>query len=182
MNKEIITCIPCLRKKSLEINIGSINQLSLTLIEDMKKVLIEHGGLGLSAIQLGYPKRICIMKNNRGELLTIYNPKILDKYDPIIFYDEGCLSLPNIRVNTKRYKYVEVEYTDDNKRKQHILFEKKEAVVFQHEYDHCEGILITDRKQKSIRIIKIGRNELCPYCLKEGIRIKYKKCKRHFKN
>lgn len=177
MNKEIIICISCLRKKSEEINIGSINRLNVTLVEEMKRVLeTEKNGVGLSAIQLGYPKRIFIMKTNRGKLLVVYNPKILDKYDPIIFYNEGCLSLPDVSVNTERYQYVEAEYYGEDKQKHKVLFEKNEAVIFQHEYDHGEGILIIDRKY-----CKIGRNELCPYCLKEGIMIKYKKCSKHFR-
>jgi peptide deformylase len=173
---KIITDIDILRQKSKDVGVGSIPRLNITLVRNLKNTLKRYGGLGLGAIQIGTPLRAFIITNNAGKIITCYNPVIREVYDEIIFPDEGCLSLPNIRVNTKRYKYCEVEYYDEHKQFKRMVMQDLEAVEFLHEVDHLEGMLIIDRQVKSKPIVrvtsKIGRNDKCP-C---GSGKKYKKC------
>jgi len=166
--RQIVTDIEKLREKSSEINLGQINRLNSSLVLEMKEVLERSKGVGLSAIQVGVPIKLFIMKTNRGEILTIFNPKIIDKYDEITVPGEGCLSLPGKRVNTRRYKYVEAEW-NEHRQIRRAVFCDMEAVIFQHENDHLSGILMTDRQ---VQGQKVGRNAPCP-C---GSGKKYKKC------
>ena len=166
--RHIVTDIEKLREKSSEINLGQINHLNSSLVLEMKELLERSNGVGLSAIQVGVAQRLFIMKTNRGEVLTIFNPKIIDKYDEITVPGEGCLSLPGKRVNTRRYKYIEAEW-NENRKIRHGVFLDMEAVIFQHEHNHLSGILMTDRQ---VQGQKVGRNAPCP-C---GSGKKYKKC------
>ena len=172
---KITTDLETLRKKSTEVGIGSISRLNFTLVKQLKNTLKRYGGLGISAIQLGISQRVFIFKNNRNELITCYNPIIKEMYDEFIFPNEGCLSLPKVQVNTKRYKYCEVEYYDEHKQLRRMLLQELEAVEFQHECDHLNGMLIIDRQVKQqprVNKNKVGRNDPCP-C---GSGKKYKKC------
>ena len=166
--RQIVTDIEKLREKSSEVNLGQINRLNYSLVLEMKELLEKSRGVGLSAIQVGVAQRFFIMKTNRDEILTIFNPKIIDKYDEITVPGEGCLSLPGKRVNTRRYKYIEAEW-NENRQTRRGVFRDMEAVIFQHEYDHLDGILMTDRQAQGQ---KVGRNSPCP-C---GSGKKYKKC------
>jgi peptide deformylase len=83
---------------------------------------------------------------------------------------EGCLSLPGVRVDTVRYEQVTAKWFDyDRKEEQRAVFYGFEAQVVQHELDHLDGLLITDRKFSQT---KVGRNDPCP-C---GSGKKFKKC------
>jgi len=163
-----------LQVKSIETDLEIIEKLKL--VSRLKKVLQQYNALGLSAIQLNEPLRVFVIRMTGGEILTVINPKILKQYDEKIFLNEGCLSFPGLRVNTKRFEYVDAEWYNEKGEKQEAVFSDREAQIFQHEYDHLDGILMMDRKVvlKPYRRTapKIGRNELC-HC---GSGKKYKKC------
>lgn len=173
---KIITDLNILRQKSTEVGIGSISRLNVQVVRQLKNTLKRYGGLGLGAIQINVPLRIFIFKDNNGKLIICYNPIIKEMYDEIIFPDEGCLSMPKIRVDTKRFKYCEVEYYDECKQLRRMTLSDLEAIEFQHEVDHLNGMLIIDRQVKNKPIInkdkQVGRNEKCP-C---GSGKKYKRC------
>lgn len=133
----------------------------------------EIPGVGLAAIQIGYPIRAAIVRFDKLSL-NLINPKILEFDNPTAFYNEACLSLPGKTINTKRFNQITVEWTNEKGEKKKAAFTGLEAIVLQHEIDHMEGLLITDRQlEPYIRETrKIGRNEKCP-C---GSGKKYKKC------
>ena len=127
-------------------------------------------GYGLAAIQIDVPLRAFLLKINNC-LFMVINPVIINEEDPILWTGEGCLSDPGKYYNTTRYSKVEVEYTEylsgiTRKRKAVGI----EAVCWQHEIDHCNGVLHYKREYKQPP--KIGRNDLC-LC---GSGLKYKKC------
>lgn len=97
-------------------------------------------GCGLAAIQLGYPKRICIIKNNEN-WLPLINPIYLRKSNTKILSTEGCMSLDGAR-ECERYTNVEVMYTQTNGKIKKQQFNGFQAIIVQHEIDHMNGVLI----------------------------------------
>jgi len=173
-NVKIVTNMRKLKKISAEVNIHKTNVF--TLESHLKQTLKAHGGLGLSAIQIGVELRVFVMQLNDGNLLTVVNPQIVEAYDFAVFRAEGCLSLPGRRITTNRPRFIKAEYSTSLGERKISVFTGLEAVIFQHEYDHLDGITMLDRKisvssiQKNVS--KVGRNDPCP-C---GSGKKYKKC------
>lgn len=141
--------------------------------EELEKILIDKKEIALSAVQIGIPKRVALIRFG-NKVFKMLNPVIVNKTDEFIFRGEGCLSFPGVFKNTIRFKSVEIQ--DDNLGKFVVDIDSDSIlpILFQHEIDHLDGVLFFDRMQKPIRRTekKIGRNELCP-C---GSGKKYKKC------
>ncbi len=176
---KIITDIETLRKVSKDTTLKECKKLDIfKRLEDSLKDS-KTPGVGLSAIQIGIPIKANIIRipkseYSQGVFLNMFNPRITEFSQPIAFTGERCLSLPGRQGTTKRYKQVTLEYNDEEGKERKGSFYGFEAVVVQHETDHNEGVLFTDKLIKSDPIIvnKIGRNEPCP--CKSGK--KYKKC------
>ena len=166
----IITNIDQLRRGSIACAPGETK--AKEVFEKLDEALTQSivPGVGLAAIQIGIPLRACIIKY-KDLNLKMENPVILEKYDPFIFPQEGCLSLPNIHVDTERYREIFVEWIDpDTGKDREATFLNEEACIVLHETDHMDGVLILDRKKKKQE--KIGRNDPCS--CNSGR--KYKKC------
>lgn len=110
--------------------------------DQMAKIMKDSNGRGLAAPQIGYNKRILIMNTEKGEQLFMINPVIKKKSSLKIKYDEGCLSVPNKRVNKNRSRQVTVVYFDENLQEQELRLGNVDAVCLQHEIDHLDGKLI----------------------------------------
>ena len=128
-------------------------------------------GFGLVAIQIGVPVQYALYFF-KGQPVHLLNPKILAYGNPILSKLEGCLSIPEKRITTVRYN--DIEILNDG---QTFAVSGLEAVIVQHEIDHMNGITIYDRAQNPYP--DIGRNDQCPGCAREGVSIKWKKCKEH---
>ena len=134
-------------------------------------------GIGLSAIQIGIPKAVSIVRAKKDKLpVILMNPVITDFGKEKIVYLEGCLSLPGKQIPTLRYQKVVVTtmnhanpipfgpdvdpITKDSVPTDYGLLE---AICVQHEIDHTNGILITDPgvrfQQINQKVIKHGRND-----------------------
>ena len=167
-----------------------IDEISVTLLQELKK----HGGIGLSANQIGINKRACVI--NVKEPLVLINPRVVEVSEESVVYVEQCLSMPKTMrkpVQTVRFKTLTVEcdnlgtviFSPDSKEEWKTSEEfyndegMLECVVAQHEIDHLEGRLITDRRytQTIIREKKYGRNERVMVKLSDGTTefMKYKK-------
>lgn len=163
------------------------------LLEDALK---EHGGLGLSANQLGIRKRACIIDIPGEEILFLVNPVIVERDKEGFLFLEGCLSMPktiNIPIRTIRSTKVKV-MTDNlgeltfeiNPKgdKDEISSETLRTVVVQHEIDHLDGITIKDRVYSTTirKGEKYGRNDkiLMKSPTNEFVEIKYKKANDYF--
>ena len=113
------------------------------LLSRMRIAMKNRNGVGIAAIQIGVPVRVCIANNH-----VIINPKIKKLGSIPQPHDEGCLSLPNTIVRVKRKHSIELEYLDESLKLKKQTFKKFDAVVVQHELDHLNGKLIIDRGKK----------------------------------
>lgn len=131
-----------LKKKSEEIKeiTQEIKEIVLDMIETMEK----NEGVGLAAPQVGILKRIIAVQTETGPKVFI-NPKILKKSAEKIIDEEGCLSVPGIRLKIKRAKSAEVKAIDEGGKEVLVKAEGLLARVFQHEIDHLDGKLFIDR-------------------------------------
>ena len=117
--------------------------LSKTLIDSM----IHHEGIGLSANQIGIWERVFVMIRDleNNEVIVCFNPLIVKSYTEEVEMEEGCLSYPNIFLKIKRPDKIVVKYEDEYKKTHKIKLQGLASRVFQHEYDHMEGIDFTQR-------------------------------------
>jgi len=113
------------------------------LILDMQETLKKHRGLGLAAPQVGYLIKLIITAEPWS--LVLINPKITKTSLETEILEEGCLSLPNICLPIERSKEVIVEALNQKGKKIKLIARNLLARVIQHEIDHLNGILITDR-------------------------------------
>lgn len=147
-----------LRKKSLDIpdveNIANNKDLQI-FIERLKQTLVAESGVGIAAPQVGIGRNIFLFlridKENHPVQVAI-NPRIINhSTETICFERDGCLSVPELSGNTNRYEWVEVEYYDENGKNMHEKLSGTSrqsdftGVIFQHEFDHLQGILFIDR-------------------------------------
>ena len=127
------------------------------LIQDMKETMLENDGVGLAAPQVGVSKRVIIVQTGEG-IRGFVNPNIIKQGKEKTFEEEGCLSLPGLRLKIKRSKEVEVETWDENGQEIKIEAEGIIARTFQHEIDHLDGILFSDRFNKFSLILQRIKN------------------------
>lgn len=133
---------PVLKEKAKELEKvdGEIRKLA----EDMKETMEKKDGVGLAAPQVGISKQIIVVQGEDGPEVFI-NPKIIRKSRKGEVLEEGCLSLPGLFLKISRAKEVEVEAFNLAGKKVHIRARGLIARVFQHEFDHLNGILIINR-------------------------------------
>jgi peptide deformylase len=150
---------PVLRKKSIEIS-KDYPDLN-TLIAHMKETMYNASGVGLAAPQIGKAIRLFVidaspfaddedLNKEENELLKNFNrvfinPLILKEEGEEWAFNEGCLSIPDVREEVWRQPKITIEYQDENFEKHTEILIGLAARIFQHEYDHIEGILFTDK-------------------------------------
>ena len=129
--------------------VESIDDEVRQLVVDLHETLGATTGVGLAAPQLGVDLRVCIVDPHRdGQELnasTLINPVLVRKWGDPMPRDEGCKSVPGVRVMTPRYAGVEVKALDLEGAEVQIAAEGFEAIVLQHELDHLDGRLLTGR-------------------------------------
>lgn len=130
------------------------------VIANMYDTMNNAHGVGLAAPQVGLPIRLFIVdtepfsdsddvsKEEAAQLKvfkqTFINAKILKEEGPIWGFNEGCLSIPDVREDVFRHDTITIEFFDEEFNKKTETFDGLIARVIQHEYDHIEGILFTD--------------------------------------
>jgi peptide deformylase len=141
---------PVLRKKATEIT-PDYPQLT-TLLDNMFETMYDSNGIGLAAPQIGLPIRLFIVDGSEIENIhpagfkeVFINPVIIEEFGPEWEFEEGCLSIPDIRAYVKRKGELTIRYFDRNWVEHTTSFHGMAARIIQHEYDHIEGILFTDR-------------------------------------
>ena len=119
------------------------HHLSRILIDNM----IHHNGIGISANQIGIWERAFAMVRDleNNEVMVCFNPRIVKSYSEEVEMEEGCLSYPELFLNIKRPDKIIVKYEDEDKKTHKIKLQGLASRVFQHEYDHMEGIDFTQR-------------------------------------
>ena len=150
---------PVLRKRAKEIN-KDYPKLE-ELLQNMWDTMYHAYGVGIAAPQIGLPIRVFVVdatpfsedeelsEEEKTELKNLkqvfINPKILKEEGDEWAFNEGCLSIPDIREDVFRKPDITIEYLDENFVKHTGTFTGLSARVIQHEYDHIEGILFTDK-------------------------------------
>lgn len=127
--------------------IDKIDKDIINFSETLIKMMIKYDGIGLAANQIGVDK--CILAIAGIEPLkapTIFiNPKIISNINPIVTFEEGCLSFPKLYISVDRPEGIVVEYYDLNFKKITLEAHELLARVLQHEIDHINGIRFIDR-------------------------------------
>lgn len=111
-------------------------------------------GVGLAAPQINSNLSAFIMKNGSSDtIISVINPQVVKRRDTMKT-EEGCLSIPNLYGNVLgRDKHIEVIFYDENLKRHRLKFNDFAGNIFQHEYDHLNGILFIDRMTKEGREI-----------------------------
>ena len=136
---------PILRKKSKIV--ANFNNRLEVLIDDMSETMDVAYGVGLAAPQVGILKRLIVVDNRDEEenkRFYMLNPVILEKEGEEISM-EGCLSIPGKQGTVKRAKNIKVKYNDLTGEEKIMEAEDFLARIIQHEMDHLDGILYTDK-------------------------------------
>lgn len=173
-----------LRKKCTDIDSGFPNLTEL--IANMWETMNHASGIGLAAPQVGHPIRLFVVDSDvilkkleaaeddeendfAGEVgvkQVFINAKIHSRAGEEWYYNEGCLSIPNIREDVLRPDSIDIEYLDENFKPHREIFSGLTGRVIQHEYDHIEGILFTDllkplkKRLLKNRLEKISRGDV----------------------
>ena len=118
--------------------------------EDLFETMDHYKGIGLSGNQVGIMERVFVMYSDfeKREKIVCFNPKIILESETQEFMEEGCLSYPGLWLKVKRPSWIEVEYEDENGELFKDTFTDLTARVFQHEYDHMEGLNFTKKVSK----------------------------------
>jgi len=122
------------------------------IIENMFETMYRANGLGLAAPQIGLSIRLFVVdgsnveKEDLKDFKKIFiNAQILDEEGEEWMYNEGCLSIPGIREDIYRIPKIKIKYQDENFVEHIEEYSGIAARVIQHEYDHINGVLFTDR-------------------------------------
>ena len=115
-----------------------------TLIENM----FHHEGCGLSANQIGMDTRVFAMIRDieYNDVIVCFNPRIISRSNDCVWCEEGCLSFPDQFINVHRPDKIIVKYEDEDGKDHKITLSGFAARVFQHEFDHLNGIDFTQRQ------------------------------------
>ena len=123
-------------------------------IQDMWDTMYVSDGVGLAAPQVGKSVRLFVIDGTpfgedepelEGFKKIFINAKITERVDEEVSMDEGCLSIPLLRENVSRPQKIRIEYYDQDFNFHDEWHEGMAARIIQHEYDHLEGIMFTDR-------------------------------------
>jgi peptide deformylase len=124
------------------------------LIADLFETMYHSEGLGLAAPQIGKSVRIFVIDGkpaaedepSLAEFKKAFiNPHITEKSGDLVLMTEGCLSIPNLREEVNRESRIRMTYYDENWKWHDEVYEGYSARIIQHEYDHLDGIMFTDK-------------------------------------
>jgi peptide deformylase len=143
---------PVLRKVAVEItkDYPGLDQL----IDDLFETMYFSEGLGLAAPQIGKSIRIFVIDGkpvaedepSLADFKKVFiNAQITERCGELKPMNEGCLSIPNLREEVMRESHIRISYYDENWEPHNEVYDGYKARIIQHEYDHLDGILFTDK-------------------------------------
>ncbi len=165
------------------------------LLANMKDTMKNAQGVGLAAPQIGRDIRIFLIdaspfaesdeldEKEKSFLLdfkrTFINAQIIEEEGEEWAFNEGCLSIPNINEDVSRNETIHIEYVDENFEKKSETLSGLAARIFQHEYDHIEGILFTDKLSSlKKRLLKKKLENISKGKVDVGYRMKFPNLKK----
>ena len=162
---------PVLKKEAAEISeeYPNLDQL----IENMWETMYASNGVGLAAPQIGLSIRLFVIDTApfseddeldelEAETLKSFkkvfiNPVVIEEDGSLWEFNEGCLSIPDVREDVSRHERIKIHYFDQQFKEQELVLTGLVARVVQHEYDHIEGVLFTDHLTPLKRRLLINR-------------------------
>lgn len=150
-----------LKKKAKQIS--EVTDTDIKLIQDMFDTMHNANGIGLAANQVGELKQILVidisdMEAGKGiKPLVVINPEIIDESDDESEYEEGCLSIPDVREKVWRPEKITLRYNDVTMKEVELEADGILARVLQHEIDHLNGILFLDHLTGTKRTLLRGK-------------------------
>lgn len=124
------------------------------LIEDMFETMYDANGVGLAAPQIGKSLRMFVVDARmyakedpslKEFKMAFINPEIYERSEDEVVMGEGCLSIPGLDEDVSRPEWIKIRWVDENFVEHDEKIEGYAARVLQHEYDHLDGIVFTDR-------------------------------------
>lgn len=167
---------PALRKENEEIS-ADFSDLKV-LIDNLYETMYNANGVGLAGPQVDVNYRIFVIdgepmedivedgEDMKGFKRVFINAQMLEEVGEEWEFEEGCLSIPDIRENVSRNDIITLRYQDENLEEHTETFSGLKARIIQHEYDHIEGVLFTDhlsglrKKVLKKRLSKISKGEI----------------------
>lgn len=150
---------PRLRKPSSPIE--RIDDDLERLMDDMLETMYAAPGVGLAAVQVGVPRRLIVLDVTGDEEerrpIFMVNPQIVASGSDMHLHEEGCLSIPEVRIEIERPAQVTVRYLDRAGKVQELVAKDLLATAVQHEIDHLDGKLIIDYLSRLKRDIIVRR-------------------------
>lgn len=179
---------PVLRRKTREVpeDFPELDQL----IEDMFETMYNAYGVGLAAPQVGHSLRLFVvdaspmaededLEEEEQEFLASFkkvfiNAEIVEEEGEEWAFNEGCLSIPDIREDVFRQPEITISYQDENFVRHQETYTGLAARIIQHEYDHIEGILFTDKLSSfKKRLLKNRLNNISKGKIEVGYRMRF---------
>ncbi|MDX1923644.1 MAG: peptide deformylase [Rickettsiaceae bacterium] len=142
---------PILKKPSSPVE--KVTEETRSLMKDMLETMYSDAGIGLAAVQIGVHKQIIVIdlqtdddEEREGSFYPLYliNPVITDSSEEMNVATEGCLSVPQLRIDVPRPSSIVIDYLDYHGEKKNLEVSGWLARVIQHEMDHLHGKLIID--------------------------------------
>lgn len=141
---------PVLKKRAEEIPVGAPGMKELA--DDMFETMYQAQGIGLAAPQIGKSIRMFVAdgtpleEEDMQDFKQVFiNPELIEELDEPWLYEEGCLSIPGVRDDVSRRARLRIRFYDENWQLHEREYDGMKARIIQHEYDHLEGVLFTDR-------------------------------------
>jgi peptide deformylase len=168
MAKLPLVYLPDPRLREVSTPFGTVDASVRQLVDDMFETMEKNEGLGLAGVQVGVLKRVVVLDLPNGEdigrmderaenRIAMINPTIIKRGDKMRQHEEGCLSMPELRIDIERPATVTVEYLDRDGKAQSLDAVGLLATAIQHEVDHLDGKLIIDFLSKMRRDMVIRR-------------------------
>ncbi|KAK1568082.1 hypothetical protein Q3G72_020370 [Acer saccharum] len=143
---------PILRARNKRIDTFDDNLKKL--VDEMFDVMYKTDGIGLSAPQVGMNVELMVFnpvgERGKGEEIVLVNPRVNKYSKKTVLFNEGCLSFPGIYADVQRPESVKIDAKDINGAKFSVSLSDLPARVFQHEFDHLQGVLFFDRMTEEV--------------------------------
>jgi peptide deformylase len=148
MAKLPIITIPDPLLRQVSARIETVDDDLRRLADNMLETMYAAPGVGLAAIQVGVPRRLIVLDASEEEgvqdPMVLINPEIITLGEDRRIHEEGCLSIPDVRIEIERPASLQLRFLDREGQQKQIQAEGFLATVIQHEMDHLDGRMIID--------------------------------------